>query len=176
MRIIRSKKMATSINTGIVQWPGPLASNYMKKCPKCKRQLPDECFSKNRNRPGGLSSGCKECHKKLRKKYYINHRVEEIKRVKDRRDGIKQWFNKLRQDWKCGTCGESRWYVLDLHHRDKNEKEYNIAEMVHLGWSKNSIIEEIKKCIVVCSNCHREIHHKERGYSVNGSARNASNV
>lgn len=43
----------------------------------------------------------------------------------------------------------------------KKEKEYNISKMVHEGFSINRIKEEIKKCEVLCSNCHRELHFKE---------------
>jgi hypothetical protein len=61
---------------------------------------------------------------------------------------------------KCAICGDTRWYVLDFHHI--NGKDFTISEKVREGCSLNTIKKEIEKCILVCANCHRELHYKER--------------
>jgi hypothetical protein len=53
------------------------------------------------------------------------------------------------------------YHVLDLHHKDPKEKEFCLGEIVHRGWSKKRILEEVEKCDVHCANCHRELHHNE---------------
>ena len=53
----------------------------MKKCSKCGRELPLECFSKNKTKSDGLQSYCKECKKQYNTKYDAEH-VEEIKQHK----------------------------------------------------------------------------------------------
>ena len=37
-----------------------------------------------------------------------------------------------------------------------NEKEFTIGK--HQGRSREWLLEEIKKCVCLCSNCHRKIH------------------
>lgn len=48
-------------------------------------------------------------------------------------------------------------YVMDFDHRNFLEKEFTISNMFNGGClkSKYKIFEEIKKCDIVCLNCHR---------------------
>ena len=55
-------------------------------------------------------------------------------------------------------CGEDHIACLDFHHQNPEEKEHNIAWMLAFGFSKEAILAEIDKCIVLCSNCHRKEH------------------
>jgi len=59
----------------------------------------------------------------------------------------------------CQTCGYNRYVgALEFHHYDKNSKLFSICSCYDK--SMDDIKKEIKKCIVVCSNCHREIHSR----------------
>lgn len=60
----------------------------------------------------------------------------------------------------CVNCGykKSIW-ALEFHHIDKSKKDFSIGRFGYLAWDK--IKCEIEKCILVCSNCHREIHELE---------------
>ena len=59
----------------------------------------------------------------------------------------------------CLVCGYDRCFAaLDFHHRDPAEKEYNIAAMLLGSSAKGKLEKELKKCVVLCSNCHREYH------------------
>ena len=58
---------------------------------------------------------------------------------------------------KC-FCGYDRCErALEFHHLDPLKKDFNIARSGYTR-SWNSVKKEIEKCILVCSNCHREIH------------------
>jgi len=59
---------------------------------------------------------------------------------------------------KCQICGYSRCLVaLDFHHIDESTKEFELSQRdLTRSWVK--IINEAKKCILVCANCHREVH------------------
>ena len=59
---------------------------------------------------------------------------------------------------KCCLCGyEKSIRALHFHHMDPCKKDFAVgAEGVTRAWNK--IEEELKKCILVCSNCHCEIH------------------
>ena len=54
-------------------------------------------------------------------------------------------------------------YVMDFDHLDASLKVANVAYLVKQGHSAQ-LLEEIKKCDVVCANCHR-IRTHERGYA-----------
>lgn len=57
---------------------------------------------------------------------------------------------------KCKICGYDKCQkALEFHHINPFEKEIEISRSIH-SWEKTK--EELKKCICVCSNCHREIH------------------
>lgn len=59
---------------------------------------------------------------------------------------------------KCNICGyEKNISALEFHHIDPSKKEYGIASQGTCHDIKKDL-EEVKKCILVCANCHREIH------------------
>ena len=57
----------------------------------------------------------------------------------------------------CEKCGEKRPWVLSFHHKNPNKKEFNISKHYQKRWSLLKI--EVKKCILLCSNCHMELHN-----------------
>jgi predicted HNH restriction endonuclease len=59
---------------------------------------------------------------------------------------------------KCIKCGYDKYIeVLEFHHRNPNEKEFSISKSGYCrSWERVS--KEIKKCDLLCANCHREIH------------------
>ena len=60
---------------------------------------------------------------------------------------------------KCSVCGYNKQIpgAYDFHHLDPNEKDFGIGE----GRTRSfeSLKAEVDKCILVCRNCHAEIHH-----------------
>lgn len=60
---------------------------------------------------------------------------------------------------KCERCGYStNISALEFHHLDPSEKDFGISSTKH-SWEETK--RELDKCILVCSNCHREIHNPE---------------
>lgn len=58
---------------------------------------------------------------------------------------------------KCCICGYDKCLsALQFHHTDPSEKDFTIGTNAHIAFEK--ALEEAKKCILVCANCHREIH------------------
>lgn len=66
---------------------------------------------------------------------------------------------------KCSICGYDKCIAsLDFHHKNPLEKNDTLKDLWSRRWE---IIEiEIKKCIILCSNCHREHHFVEREKNV----------
>jgi hypothetical protein len=67
---------------------------------------------------------------------------------------------------KCEICGYDKCIAaLEFHHRDHKEKEFGLAQNGNtFGFEKAK--KEADKCILICANCHRELHFEE-GYSHN---------
>ena len=59
---------------------------------------------------------------------------------------------------KCSNCGYNKCgAALELHHKT-SDKNKNVAQLIE-SFSKEKVLKEIKKCILLCANCHRELHH-----------------
>ena len=56
----------------------------------------------------------------------------------------------------CKVCDEREAVCLDLHHLDPTQKDYSPASMT--GFNRETIKKEIRKCVVLCANCHRKVH------------------
>jgi hypothetical protein len=101
----------------------------------------------------------REWQKKNRHRY--KKRINEYNAERKRK--ATKYVRELKQNSKCEICGEDRWYCLDFHHKDgKDNTNDSISRMLNTRRSLKTIKAEIEKCIIVCSNCHREIHHVER--------------
>ncbi len=65
---------------------------------------------------------------------------------------------------KCNICGYDKCIeALAFHHLDPMEKDFNIGGK---SWAIETLKKEADKCILVCHNCHTEIHqglHKDKG-------------
>jgi len=58
----------------------------------------------------------------------------------------------------CCVCGEKDPRCLDLHHRDPEQKLYEVSALIGRSTSWEMIEAEAKKCDVMCANCHRKLH------------------
>lgn len=56
---------------------------------------------------------------------------------------------------KCQRCGNGNVFALTFHHHNKNKK-YAIASLLASPWER--ILKEVKKCSLLCFNCHQELH------------------
>ena len=89
--------------------------------------------------------------------------------TKNKLQYILAWFKKIKAieilGGKCQNCGENRQWLLIFHHKNPNEKEFNIKDIRHNRWSL--IENEILKCDLLCERCHRELHYQnnETGYT-----------
>ena len=77
--------------------------------------------------------------------------------VKKRREKLRQMAREYRGG-KCEICGYHKCSrALNFHHVDPKSKDFGIAARgLTRSWDK--IRQEIDKCILLCSNCHMEVH------------------
>ena len=62
----------------------------------------------------------------------------------------------------CSICGYKRCKeALEWHHTG-GDKEFNVSKFVNSNYpslkNKEKVLTELSKCVLVCANCHREIH------------------
>lgn len=59
----------------------------------------------------------------------------------------------------CARCGYAKYVgALEYHHRDMRTKDSSLAQAIRDKWSDQRILLEVAKCVLLCSNCHREVH------------------
>lgn len=60
---------------------------------------------------------------------------------------------------KCNRCGyDKHLAALEFHHSEPSTKDLTIGQMLNKKWE--SLVEELDKCELLCSNCHRIEHTK----------------
>jgi|LakMenE18May11ns_1017448.scaffolds.fasta_scaffold9027876_1 hypothetical protein len=77
--------------------------------------------------------------------------------AKSRRQHIQKLIKETFGTYSCKVCGYDKCSrALHLHHLDPKEKEMSLSDM----WSKSDekILDEIHKCVILCANCHAEVH------------------
>lgn len=131
----------------------------MKKCSKCKRELDESCFSRNKSKSDGLQTICKECRKIYNKKHYLENEQYYVDKAKLRKQKMRIWYTEYKKNLVCEKCGEKRWYLIQFHHREG--KDFNISEAI-ANFGKEKILKEIEKCDKLCANCHVELHFLEK--------------
>lgn len=140
----------------------------MKKCFRCKLEKPLEEFSWKNKEKTRKQSHCFECQRAYSREWYKNNTPEHKKNIvaqtRKYADGcIGKVFNYLKEH-PCVDCGETNPVKLEFDHV-RGIKVGNIANMMNqVGWQK--IEEEIAKCEVRCSNCHRFITAKRGNFRI----------
>lgn len=128
----------------------------MKTCSKCNIPKELEEFNKRSKSIDGYQGRCKECNKESLKKHYDSDKSYYLNKTSKRRKRNKSYVLDIKAQHSCRACGESESICLDFHHL--YDKNVNIADMYSAGCSLSKIDEEISKCVILCSNCHRKLH------------------
>lgn len=134
----------------------------MRVCTCCKIKKPIDKFYTRYNKSGKTeTSRCKSCIKSEVKIW----RKNPTGRVKwraynERRVSFNKEFLRKEREKGCRKCGENRHYVIDFHHLDPGEKIFTIGRTNQ--WTLTQLKKEIRKCILLCKNCHQELHFLEK--------------
>ncbi|NDB28151.1 hypothetical protein EB151_01220 [archaeon] len=104
--------------------------------------------------------------------YYINPdgKTKNSNRKNRNRFRLKSEYRK-RLGAKCQICGYDKCQnALQFHHIDPSKKKFAISDSLRKTFTQQEIDEEINKCILVCSNCHVEIHSNLIKLDENGAS------
>jgi len=79
---------------------------------------------------------------------------------------IKRWRHKTKQrlidslGGECVICGYNKCNAaLELHHLNEGEKEFSFGQIIANPKAWERIVDEVRKCVLLCACCHREVHH-----------------
>jgi 5-methylcytosine-specific restriction endonuclease McrA len=91
------------------------------------------------------------------KRSYRDRRSYLISAVQKRREKVRQMAVEL-AGAKCQLCGYQRCLeALEFHHRNDKKKDFSISNSGHSrSWAR--VKSEVGKCVLLCANCHREVH------------------
>ncbi len=110
---------------------------------------------------GVMQHICKRCLKNINKiqsctKDYCNSCYITIRRIKLKEKAIEY------KGGKCESCGYSKCNrALTFHHKDPSKKSCILSRSKLSCTSWEKIKDELDKCILLCSNCHAELHDQE---------------
>lgn len=93
-------------------------------------------------------------------RWHYRNAEYNTERTLRRRARLRGWVNERKRERGCAGCGESDPACLDLHHRNGDEKEMAITDMITHGHGRETLREEFEKCAVLCANCHRKRHDR----------------
>ena len=123
----------------------------MKLCRYCKKEYPESYF--------GVALTTKD-------KVYRRHKCKFCYRVTKRalRKKYQDWLLNYKKETKCKRCKIDDYRVLEFHHVDGKTKDFSIANARDNNLSLDRIKQEIKKCVILCANCHRITHYEENNW------------
>lgn len=89
---------------------------------------------------------CEKCLKR--------DRTYESKKRKQFTADVGKYFNNT-----CYICGlkSFEYQLYDCHHVDPSQKDFSISSQWKKDWKE--VLNELEKCIYICSNCHRRLHY-----------------
>lgn len=155
-----------------------------KICTRCKQEQPLTEFYKDKRLKKGRISACRTCINTYKKNYYRSEKGQKtVQDYKEKnRERISQ-YNKtylrkyrsfgfknqkkleycLYKGGRCEICGfeanQDTIAAFDFHHLNPEEKEFTPSDMLML--KKEKVLKELDKCQLLCSNCHRILHHRQ---------------
>lgn len=125
------------------------AKNITKDCKVCQKSFKARII----NRTGRAQI---YCDRKCKEKYEKQTSFRSLKRNKMKLELIKL------KGGECESCGYNKNYAaLCFHHIDPREKVTGLNVGTFSERNRAKIFNEVKKCQLLCSNCHAEVHNED---------------
>jgi hypothetical protein len=143
-----------------------------KHCSKCNKDSLISKFHKKSSESDGLQPYCKSCQKAYESQYYKRNSERIIKMVRaNKRQRALLHYRRILDEYfshGCVRCRNRDSRVLEFDHvsgvKTSVRGTEGVMSYVREGYSWKRIEDEIKKCVVLCSNCHRIKTYIEGNY------------
>lgn len=98
---------------------------------------------------------CSNKHKQMA----INTKHQKYEMQKKRAEERRIYFIE-KMGGKCSICGYNKSiHALEFHHTNPSDKKFSLESRRMSNTNMSDLEAEAKKCIILCANCHRELHH-----------------
>ena len=144
----------------------------MRMCTKCLQEKRENDFFVKDKASGRLHAQCKSCYKEHRKTYSVEHYRKygdayrlraKIRRAIVRKDLQSKMLEYL-SGKSCVICGEADIRTFEFDHLHPENKTFSIAKGMTDGKKWDEILSEIKKCRILCANCHKKHTASQRNW------------
>jgi hypothetical protein len=124
-------------------------------CKKCGNKIPKHLPHTNK-KTAGYRKFCYNCSP-LKTKHPSSERVER----KRRKEVLVKMLGGC-----CSTCGYNLSIrALSFHHKDPSKKKFDISSNGGLMENWDVLLNEARKCKLLCLNCHAELHNDKKAYA-----------
>lgn len=132
----------------------------LKACSTCKKVKPLDAFNRRSTAKDGRQWACRDCNRE----YHLLNWDRHMDRIRARKASLRRLNRE--QIWAylcahpCVDCGLADPVVLEFDHL--GDKKGDVGRMrYHYEWK--TVLAEIRKCEVVCANCHRRRTYQRAG-------------
>lgn len=108
----------------------------------------------NKERIKEWQSEYRKTHKEESREYQRKYYQRTAEQQRQKRRSKCEEIRSLKEV--CVKCGETRSYAIDFHHINPSEKEFDLSQIPYV--SEERLVNELKKCVCLCRNCHAEYH------------------
>lgn len=96
-----------------------------------------------------------ERRKQYSREHYQANKVYYARRSRDGRMRLKQLVKEIKTT-PCADCKQTfPFYMMEFDHRPGEEKVSTVSALMRHG-TREQVMNEIRKCDIVCANCHRQ--------------------
>jgi len=103
----------------------------------------------------------KERRNAINRASYTRNKEHRQKKGRESKALAKEKWKAFKSTLSCVQCGQSHPATLDFHHIERHPSNRKVNKLL-TNKAYLQAMEETKRCMVLCSNCHRIHHHNER--------------
>jgi hypothetical protein len=103
----------------------------------------------------------REKKKKIAKRHYNKHSEKVKAKTKANKEKARQKWRDYKATLACVQCGENHPATFDFHHVVREPDNKKVNRLLANSNYKAALKEIEERCIVLCANCHRKLHHEE---------------
>jgi hypothetical protein len=141
-------------------------ASQRQRCSRCHEAKPVSEFAWRRRRKLQRDTFCRPCRSAYGREHYLANKQRYIDQARASKQRLRtertRYLPEYFRTHPCTDCGETDPMILEFHHLDRATKSFDVGGALdRRNWP--AVLEEMKKCEVVCANCHKRRHYRLRG-------------
>lgn len=96
------------------------------------------------------------------RKHYANNKEKVKAYIRAYKDRKRKAWREYKKTLSCARCGACHPAIIDFHHVDREDPDKKKVHQLVKEQKFAQAHEEIKKCLILCANCHRILHWEEK--------------